>query len=428
MKKIRVKIALTMISSVCVIFIVFILAFVFSFNSYFENQAVERLKQEQEYNKFSSISTDYIEINGEGELSDDGSEYTYIVENYFPDENLFYDTIQYIFTDGNYKPIDVDDNYALKKEKDKILNACILNKDRLYSGDTIQINDDTSHYIIAQNYSEYAFGENEKETVINVMYIDIRPIENLSYKFISISVVVLILIAILMYFIGMLLGRRIENEQAQQTTFFQNASHELKTPLMSIQGYAEGILTDVIEPKKAVQVILNESERMNELVEELLCLSKLESSNIRMKKEPVDIKELLYDCLRSVEAVLDKNGIMPVVEFEEGIIIISGDEGQLRKAFLNLISNAVRYAKDEIKIQCSTEKNSVHIKVTDNGNGIDTDTVSHIFERFYTGKNGNTGIGLALTKEIIKHHNGQISAENTSNGACFSVTIPRKSK
>lgn len=465
MKRIRLKIAFTMIISLCLVFTGFIFIFIYSFNNYFQNEAVNRLKQEQSYSQYTSgqaylihtygsatdenieiyeeDSEEYDENNGEVYIEyydeDDDEEYIDDVENeddadeesysyYVSTGNLFYDTIQYIYTDEFYQQLNKEPNIDVlnQKETDRILAYCTANKDALSDGEIIQLKNENAHYIIAQTTEKYVADDDTFNTVISIMYIDIHPIENLSYRFIKISVIVLCIIAVIMYFVGMLLGRKIEKEQAQQTTFFQNASHELKTPLMSIQGYAEGIQTGVIDSGKAVKVILSESERMAELVEEILCISKLESSQSKIKKEPFDIKELLYDCLRSVEAVLNKNAITPTVDFDESIIIINGDEGQLRKAFLNLLSNAIRYAEKEIKIQCREQRSHICISVTDDGKGISDDTLKHIFERFYIGPNGNTGIGLALTKEIILHHNGQIKAHNTPYGACFSVTLPKK--
>lgn len=420
-----------MILSLCLVFAGFIFIFIYSFNHYFENEAISRLQQEQRYSQYSSSQVYFIHTYNDDTDEDIviDQEYDSDDENvYFTTGNLFYDTIQYIYTDEFYQQLAKEPNVdtLAQKETDRILSYCRLNQDALSDGEIIQLTNENAHYIIAQMTEEYAADEYTVDTLINIMYIDVRPIENLSYRFIKISVIVLCVIAVIMCLVGMLLGRRIEKEQAQQTTFFQNASHELKTPLMSIQGYAEGIQAGVTDSEKAVGVILSESERMAELVDEILCISKLESKQLEMKKEPFDIKELLYDCLRSVEAILDKNGITPNVDFDESIVIINGDEGQLRKAFLNLISNAIRYAETTIKIQCRTERNHILISVTDDGSGISEEMLKHIFERFYIGPNGNTGIGLALAKEIIHHHNGQIKAQNAAYGACFSVILPKK--
>ena len=98
------------------------------------------------------------------------------------------------------------------------------------------------------------------------------------------------------------------------------------------------------------------------------------------------------------------------------------DEKQIRKAVSNLISNAFKYCKTTVAVACKNENDKTIIAISDDGDGIDKDDLLHVFERFYTGKKGNTGIGLALTKEIIKMHGGEIRARN-ENGAVVEITL-----
>lgn len=98
------------------------------------------------------------------------------------------------------------------------------------------------------------------------------------------------------------------------------------------------------------------------------------------------------------------------------------DEKQIRKAVSNLISNAFKYCKTMVTVACKNENDKTIIAISDDGDGIDKDDLPHVFERFYTGKKGNTGIGLALTKEIIKMHGGEIRARN-ENGAVVEITL-----
>ena len=101
-----------------------------------------------------------------------------------------------------------------------------------------------------------------------------------------------------MSIIGYRLGVKIEESQKTQRRFFQNSSHELKTPLMAIQGYAEGIEMDVVDPQNAAGIIMEETERMTGLVEEILSISKIDSRHFKLDLVKLDIKEVLYDCFR----------------------------------------------------------------------------------------------------------------------------------
>ncbi len=133
------------------------------------------------------------------------------------------------------------------------------------------------------------------------MYIDIGPITRyivtLNWAFFG----VLLAISSVMCLLGFRFGRDIEKEAERQQTFFQNASHELKTPLMAIQGYAEGIQAGVMDAGGAAEVILAESDRMTELVDELLDISKIDMGRQPLALSEMDVRELLYDSIRAVE-------------------------------------------------------------------------------------------------------------------------------
>ena len=134
-----------------------------------------------------------------------------------------------------------------------------------------------------------------------IMYIDIGPITRyivtLNWAFFA----VLLAISSVMCLLGFRFGRDIEKETERQQTFFQNASHELKTPLMAIQGYAEGIQAGVMDTGSAAEVILAESDRMTELVDELLDISKIDMGRQPLALSEMDVRELLYDSIRAVE-------------------------------------------------------------------------------------------------------------------------------
>ncbi|MBS6458465.1 MAG: HAMP domain-containing histidine kinase [Firmicutes bacterium] len=202
-----------------------------------------------------------------------------------------------------------------------------------------------------------------------------------------------------MCLLGFRFGRDIEKEAERQQTFFQNASHELKTPLMAIQGYAEGIQAGVMDAGGAAEVILEESDRMTELVEELLDISKIDMGRQQLAFSEMDIRELLYDSIRAVEPAA-AGGIAIVPDFPEEPVMVSCDD------------------------TCRADKRHVTIRIQDDGDGIAEEDLPHIFDRFYMGKSGKSGIGLALTREIIHLHKGTIRAYNGDTGAVFEISIP----
>ena len=193
---------------------------------------------------------------------------------------------------------------------------------------------------------------------------------------------------------------------------------------MAIQGYAEGIQAGVMDTGSAAEVILAESDRMTELVDELLDISKIDMGRQPLTLSEMDVRELLYDSIRAVEPAAAGGGIAIVPDFPETPVMVSCDDTRLRRAVTNILSNGVRYAHSQLHLTCRTEKRHVTIRIQDDGDGIAEADLPHIFDRFYMGKSGKSGIGLALTKEIIHLHKGTIRAYNGDSGAVFEISIP----
>lgn len=259
-----------------------------------------------------------------------------------------------------------------------------------------------------------------------ILYVDTSAINKYVSSLIWIFSSVIAVIGLVGSIIGLRVGKSIETAQEIQQSFFQNASHELKTPLMSIQGYAEGIQTKVLDVNKSVGVILEETDRMTTLVEELLALSKIDSAQVQPNFNLVDIRDILQSAIESFRPIFERKKIELKVEETSTPLLISCDENQIRKVITNLLSNALRHAKNIVKLQYKLENSKILIIVSDDGGGINEADLPHIFERFYTGKKGNTGIGLALSKEIIKLHNGDLQASNNDYGAIFQISLPTK--
>ena len=212
-----------------------------------------------------------------------------------------------------------------------------------------------------------------------------------------------------------------ESENIQKR-FFQNASHELKTPLMSIQGYAEGIKYHVIPENKATDVILKESEKMASLINEILFLSKMETTEPEFIN--VNVAELMAEVSDNFRLMAKENNINILCE-TKAEPVISADVKLLDRLLGNLVSNGIRYAKSEIKLSCEISNNHVIIKVSDDGYGIDKEDIPHIFERFYKGKGGKFGIGLSIASDIAKLHKGRLEVASGENGTTFTLILPQ---
>ena len=260
--------------------------------------------------------------------------------------------------------------------------------------------------------------DSDDDSKVRFYYVNVSSEEQL-IKTVSISLYIIMAICLAgACLAGFFMGKKIETDQNRQKQFFENASHELKTPLMSIQGYAEGLQAGVIsEPEKATKVILSETDKMTGLVNDILSISRLESGAYKIKKEPVFMQEFLSECLTSMEAAIYEKQLR--VSFDVAPTAIEADRAQLEKAVRNILSNAIRYAKSEIRIFFDGKK----LVIWDDGTPISEESLKHLFERFYTGQNGNTGIGMSLTKEIVEQHGWKIKAENTQAGAQFVITF-----
>ena len=256
-----------------------------------------------------------------------------------------------------------------------------------------------------------------------ILYVDVGAVMQYSAYLNAVFFAVLAVLSVLVCLFGWKLGGYVEKAHESQKWFFQNVSHELKTPMMAVQGCAEGIHTGVLDPVGASGIILEETEQMSELVEELLALSRLESGQANAEFHLTDVRELLYDCLRSTEQLAEQKNLRISLRFDETPVLVNCDEVQLRRAFTNIITNALRYAKDEIQIECKADRGKAVVRIRDDGEGIEPKLLPHIFDRFFSTRKGGAGIGLSLAKEIVTLHKGTISASN-DGGAVFEISLP----
>jgi signal transduction histidine kinase len=403
MKNIKLRIVYLILASALLLSALFVLAVNVIIPSHFVNEAKKALIGEAQYQNRTIPYTD------DESFFDDGWNDT--------EEHFLTPSIVFLELEDGYRHNTWNrDTYRLEK---KLLEYCAGRDIALNQCYTFKT--DRHHLIFMSMQEDYGDGE---EPYSYIMYIDIGPITRyivtLNWAFFA----VLLAISSVMCLLGFRFGRDIEKEAERQQTFFQNASHELKTPLMAIQGYAEGIQAGVMDTGSAAEVILKESDRMTELVDELLDISKIDMGRQPLALSEMDVRELLYDSIRAVEPAAAAGGIAIVPDFPEEPVMVSCDDTRLRRAVTNILSNGVRYARSELHLTCRADRRQVTIRIQDNGDGIAEADLPHIFDRFYMGKSGKSGIGLALTKEIIHLHKGTIRARNGDTGAVFEISIP----
>ena len=212
-----------------------------------------------------------------------------------------------------------------------------------------------------------------------------------------------------------------------QKDFFQNVSHELRNPLMSISGYAQGIEAGVFpSSKEAAHTILEESIRLTELVNSLLTLSRMESGQTIPQLSSVLIAEAIEDCLDRVHGLALKNNVAFSVAAFSRKLTVKGEEELIGKVMYNLMTNAIRYAMTTVTIEVTEEKNKVIISVSDDGKGIAPKDLPHLFERCYKGEGGHFGLGLSIASTAAAAMGGELTAANRQDGgAIFTLILQR---
>ncbi len=225
-----------------------------------------------------------------------------------------------------------------------------------------------------------------------------------------------------------------ESEKLKQE-FFSNVSHELKTPITSIQGYAELLYNDFAknreQEKEFLQIIQKESNNITSLLNNILTISKLENKEIEINSSDINIKTVVDEIINTTKPMCIEKNINIINKCEE--IIMIGDYKKIHQLFNNLIVNAIKYNKDNgyVEINCFKDEKNINIIVKDSGIGIPLVDRNRIFERFYRVEKGRskamggTGLGLSIVKHIVKYYNGKIKVKSTEGfGSEFIIKIP----
>ena len=224
-----------------------------------------------------------------------------------------------------------------------------------------------------------------------------------------------------------------------KSDFVSNVSHELRTPLTSIKSFSELILDDLDTmdgeiQKRFLGIIRDEAERLTRLISDLLDLQRIQANRMKWHMERIDLPQLIENSVETFSGLAKMKRIHLSFECKAKLPAIHGDRDRLQQVFVNLISNAIRFSRENgrIRIEAAEVSEGVLIFVSDKGIGIPADKLERIFERFYqvdssaTKERGGTGLGLAISKEIIEHHGGRIWVESkVGEGSKFSFVIPK---
>jgi signal transduction histidine kinase len=227
-----------------------------------------------------------------------------------------------------------------------------------------------------------------------------------------------------------------------KSEFVATVSHELRTPMTSIKGYVDILLMGVAgemsdQQQNFLQVVQENTERLNILVNDLLDLSRIEAGQVKLSLNPVDIAEIIDEALLEINrlTVAEKKSMRFDIQLPEDLPMIKGDSERIRQILINLLGNAFHYTLENGKVSLSAQLigDEIQIDIRDNGIGIPPREQERIFDRFYRGDNhmviatAGTGLGLSIVSKLINMHQGRIWVQSSGiegEGSTFSFTLP----
>ena len=221
--------------------------------------------------------------------------------------------------------------------------------------------------------------------------------------------------------------------ETSRRDFIANVSHELRSPLTSIQGYLQGLRDGSFPPEEREQclsVALEETKRLSKIVSGLLSLSRMEREDAVLNESDFDLNELIRRVLITQEAQIDRRGMHIGVDFEQEVCTVRADRDQIQQVLVNLLDNALKFTPDGGSVSFATrrEKDRIICRVADSGPGVAPEDAPHIFDRFYKADKAHTtgqgtGLGLAICKRIMENHGERIELRPSDAGAVFELTL-----
>jgi signal transduction histidine kinase len=227
------------------------------------------------------------------------------------------------------------------------------------------------------------------------------------------------------------MSARLKAMDEQRRSFLADVTHELRTPLSVIRGQAEAI-ADGLYPADAAHLapILDATQTMDRLVEDLRTLVLTDAGNLGLHKEPTDIGVLVHDSVESFRSQSESKGVSLTTEIADNLPTIEVDAARFRQVIGNLLSNAIRHTPSggSVKVAVNPTTDQVIVSVTDTGEGIPPDLLPHVFERFVRGPNSTgSGLGLAIAHDIVAAHEGTIDASSSNGSTEIQFRLPLRS-
>ena len=231
--------------------------------------------------------------------------------------------------------------------------------------------------------------------------------------------------------------RELKEMESYRREFIGNVSHELKTPIFSVQGFAEtlldGALNDESVNRTFLKKILHHANRLDTLARDLSTITKIETDELDMSNEAFEVTELFDAAIESVEVRAEEKGITPQQAVAPDLPRVYGDFDRLRRVLVNLVDNAIKYNEQggTVQLEADLQADEVEVRVVDDGIGVSPDHLPRLTERFYrvdksrSRNQGGTGLGLAIVKHILGAHDRELHVESTpGEGSVFSFTLP----
>lgn len=231
------------------------------------------------------------------------------------------------------------------------------------------------------------------------------------------------------------MATQLEELETSRKEFIANVSHELRSPITSIQGYMQSMLDGTIRPEEQtryMQVVVDETRRLSKLINGLLNLSRMEREDVTLAYSDFDLNEMARRVLITKMNQIDEKSIEVNAEFSDDPCYVHADADQIEQVLINLIDNALKFTPQggHLTLESRTDERTVYMTVADDGCGIPKEDAAHIFDRFYKADKAHTvgkgtGLGLAICKCIIEKHGQSIRLLNRPVGAAFEFTLER---